>query len=53
MLYPLSYEGARAQSNGLQVDPGWQGVACVDLGCPGWPGLRMTTRRSHRPGVRP
>ena len=52
MLYPLSYEGARAQSNGLRVDPGWQGVACVDLSCPGWSGRRMTTRRSHGPRLR-
>ncbi len=29
MLYPLSYEGARAQSSDLGVHLGWQGVAHV------------------------
>jgi hypothetical protein len=32
LLYPLSYEGASAQSSDLRVDPGWQGLARVDLG---------------------
>ena len=27
MLYPLSYEGARAQSSDLRGHLGWQGVA--------------------------
>lgn len=27
MLYPLSYEGARAQSSDPDVQQGWQGVA--------------------------
>ena len=39
MLYPLSYEGARAQSSDLRVGPEWQGVARADLRFPvDWPG---------------
>ena len=45
MLYPLSYEGARAQSSDLLVDPGWQGAARVDLRSPRWSGRTTTTRR--------
>ena len=38
MLYPLSYEGARAQSSDLRVGPEWQGVARADLRFPvDWP----------------
>ena len=32
LLYPLSYEGAKDQSNDLRIDPRRQGVAQVD-GC--------------------
>jgi hypothetical protein len=52
MLYPLSYEGASAQSSDLRVDPGWQGVARVDLRCHRWPRRLPTTRRPHGPRKR-
>jgi hypothetical protein len=38
MLYPLSYEGARAQSSDLRVHPCWQGAVRVDLR---WYGLSL------------
>lgn len=45
MLYPLSYEGARAQSSDLGVHLGWQGVAGVHP--------RSPDRRSPSPGPHP
>ena len=45
MLYPLSYEGARAQSSDLGVHLGWQGVAGVHP--------RSPDRRSPSPGAHP
>ncbi len=50
LLYPLSYEGASAQSSDLRVDPCWQGVTRVDLGQPGGSDWATSTRRPHTPG---
>ena len=52
MLYPLSYEGASAQSSDLRVDPGWQGLARVDLGRSARCGRASTTRIASTTGTR-
>ena len=53
MLYPLSYEGASAQSSGLLVHPGWQGVAHVHPRRHPGQGRPTTTPRAHGPRQRP